>query len=132
MKRTNKKISLKNDVDQQEVRLENAGLGDVIKQITNKLGFEECEGCEHRRKVLNNMFPFLKLKRDFSDDEILFINDINNRVKTDHNRFVLNADSSEIDKLFKIYNDVFNTNMQKCTTCAGVLKAVLERLNNFI
>lgn len=39
-------------------KAEQAGLGDTIKRITEALGLKPCEGCERRRKRLNELFPY--------------------------------------------------------------------------
>ncbi len=34
------------------------GLGDSLAKLTKAVGVRPCGGCEKRRKVLNNWFPF--------------------------------------------------------------------------
>jgi hypothetical protein len=36
------------------------GLGDLIYEVTDKLGFKHCEKCEERRKILNQTIPFVR------------------------------------------------------------------------
>jgi hypothetical protein len=37
------------------------GLGDVIKRVTRKVGFDPCGGCERRAAVLNRWVAFTPL-----------------------------------------------------------------------
>jgi hypothetical protein len=37
---------------------EDVGLGDVIKQVTFRMGVSPCSGCEHRAKTLNSWVVF--------------------------------------------------------------------------
>ena len=39
-----------------------AGLGDVIKTITGKIGFKHCTGCENRAEILNRLVRFGPMK----------------------------------------------------------------------
>ncbi len=41
---------------------EGAGLGDVIKTITGKIGFKHCGGCEKRAEILNRLVRFGPMK----------------------------------------------------------------------
>jgi len=37
-------------------RVERAGIGDVVKGMTAKIGLKPCKGCERRAKLLNRLF----------------------------------------------------------------------------
>jgi hypothetical protein len=107
-----------------EPTLPAAGLGDVIKNITNAIGIPTCEPCEERRKKWNKKFPWLSPedldKLEGEDAELLA------RVKlTPH--AVANDD---VNALFALYNKVFNPKrpIKRCF-CPGLLKSIVERLD---
>lgn len=93
------------------------GLGDVVKKVTNALGFKTCDACEKRRQKLNAMFPFLKrVKRNLTEEEIEYVQ------TTKANKKV-----SDIQAFFKLYNDVFNDKRKPCQ-CTQLVKQMVEEL----
>lgn len=104
-----------------ELTLKAAGLGDLIEKATSALGIEKCESCEQRRINLNRMFPWLKSNRDFTKEEVAFVN----RIKS--NPVI---QSEDLDRLFILYNDVFSSKLEKCV-CSGLVGKMVERLAAF-
>lgn len=94
------------------------GVGDVISVVTKALGIEECPECIQRRERLNKMFPFLNPKRELNEEEKQLILEVSNSkvVKSD-----------KVDRIFKLYNEVFNSKLEKCL-CPGLFKVMIERL----
>lgn len=104
-----------------EQTLKPAGLGDLIEKATSALGIEKCEPCEQRRINFNKMFPWLKSNRDFTKEESAFVN----RIKSNPN-----ISSEDLDKLFILYNDVFDSRLEKCL-CPGLVGKMVERVSAF-
>lgn len=50
--------------------MENKGLGDTIKIITNFIGFRTCEACEKRRVYFNSLVSYVKKEPIFSEELI--------------------------------------------------------------
>jgi hypothetical protein len=110
-----------------EPKLESAGLGDTVAKITEFLGIEKCEPCEERRKKWNKQFPWLTPqdldKLEGEDAELL------ERVKkTPH--AVKNED---VIALFALYNKVFSPKrpVKRCQ-CPGLLRMIVERLDMLV
>lgn len=101
--------------------LKAAGLGDLIEKATSALGIEKCESCEQRRINLNRMFPWLKSNRDFTKEEVAFVKRIQSNPV---------IQSEDLDRLFALYNDVFNSKLEKCV-CSGLVGKMVERLAAF-
>ena len=101
--------------------IKSAGLGDLIEKATTALGIDKCEACEQRRINLNKMFPWLKSNRDFTKEEVAFVK----RIKS--NPVIV---SEDLDKLFILYNDVFNSKLEKCA-CPGLIGKMVERVAAF-
>lgn len=91
------------------------GLGDVVKVITNALGFETCDKCEERRQKLNKLFAFTKRGNLISDEDVAFIQSYDKKY---HDQQVT---------LVEIYNRVFDQAARHCA-CAGMLKKIHEEL----
>ena len=98
--------------------LETSGLGDVISNITQALGIEECEPCSRRKAALNKMFPWLKASREVTEEELEFIKRITttNTLKND-----------DVNRLFSLYNDIFSSKLQRCA-CPGLIAKMIQRL----
>lgn len=95
-----------------------SGFGDLVSKVTNALGIDECDGCEERKKKLNDIFPFNRDSRLMTEDEIKFIKDLNSRT-------VMSADESK--RLFAIYNEITKQKVQRCT-CPGLHKTMIQRM----
>lgn len=92
------------------------GLGDVVKTITNFLGFETCDDCEQRRQKLNKMFPFLKKNAgEITQEEIIYL-----RASKEINKI-------DTGRLTKIYNRVYKTNVKPCN-CPATMRDLLDKL----
>lgn len=93
------------------------GLGDVVKAVTNAIGIETCDSCEERRKKLNSMFSFLKsVRRDVTDEEITFIENIGKSITTD-----------ERYKLADIYTAVYGSKVNHCN-CPALYNGMIDKL----
>jgi hypothetical protein len=99
-------------------KLESSGLGDVISNITQALGIEECEPCSRRKAALNRLFPWLKASREVTEEELEFIKKITttNTLQND-----------DVNNLFRLYNDIFSSKLQRCN-CPGLLAKMIQRL----
>lgn len=97
------------------------GLGDVVKKVTNFIGIETCPECEERRKILNEMFPFIKKAKELTESEIAFLK----RIKPQN--FI---GSEDIKFLYATYNRVFNKKLDACFSCSGIIVQCKEELWN--
>tara|TARA_Y100001972_G_scaffold127392_1_gene184045 strand:+ start:1192 stop:1560 length:369 start_codon:yes stop_codon:yes gene_type:complete len=107
--------------------VKNKGLGDSIEQALQKIGVdkiakkvlgEDC-GCEERKKTLNSIFPYTKV-RQFTPDEKKIYEDIMGRTKS-----VLKGNDHA--NIIKLYNKVFNAN-KKPSGCGSCIKKTLQQL----
>lgn len=99
-------------------KLETSGLGDLIAKVTDTLGINKCQKCEQRQLALNKMFPWLKSNREITDEEVEFVKRISstNTLKSD-----------DVNYLFTLYNDIFNSKLQRCA-CSGLISKMIQRL----
>lgn len=120
----NNEIDLTQPGESTEQKLTSAGLGDTIASITKAIGIEPCEGCKSRQERYNKLFPWLKLSRDYTQDEVDFIRSISSRqtMKND-----------EVNRLFDLYNSVFpSRNPVKRCNCPGMIIKMIQRLESFL
>ena len=100
---------------------ESKGLGDTIEKVTKATGikkvvdtvFQKLEkdcGCEERKKRLNEKFRYEK-PECFLEEEY---NLIDEAIKTNKDRF----NTEDQAKFIKIFERVFNTRVEGCTSCA--------------
>lgn len=115
-------LNLSQNDDGEMIELPSSGLGDTISKLTTALGIVPCEGCNKRKALLNKVFPWLKQKRDFTQQEIQFVKDIVSRT-------IMTGEESK--ELFKIYNEVTGSKVQQCA-CPGTIKVLIQRLNGFL
>lgn len=93
------------------------GLGDVVAKITSAIGIEPCESCLERKAKLNKAYSFLRtVKREITDEEIIYLKDIESSKKIDNSQ-----------KFVKIFNDVFGTNQTACD-CPSLMRDLLSKL----
>lgn len=124
----NNEIDLTQPGESTEQSLPAAGLGDAIasiaKPIAKVIGLEDCNGCKSRQERYNKLFPWLKLSRDYTEDEVDFIRSISSRqtMKND-----------EVNRLFSLYNEVFpsRTPVKRCN-CPGMIIKMIQRLESFL
>jgi len=96
------------------------GLGDVVKNVTEVLGIEQCDGCIKRQEILNNILPFGTKDNIISDDD----KGVLNRIKgTDV------KSSTDRHYLFSLYNRVFQTKLKVCQ-CQDQINDMIEKLLN--
>jgi hypothetical protein len=88
------------------------GLGDSIAKLTEAIGIEPCKGCEKRKNILNKLFPFKQV----------------NALNRAQIKLIAKLDSLSDMELIKIYNDVFNTNLDVSTFNINIRKAVINDL----
>lgn len=112
---------LNNSIDLTNVKSQKTidGLGDLVSSVTSKLGIEECGGCEERKKLFNKFLPFLVADLSvITPEDILLIDRIDNsNVVT----------SSDVDKLYSLYNRLFKRN-KKRQNCPGCVKTIFEQI----
>ena len=121
-----KKKLTKIDIEENTI-IEPTGLGDTIEIVLEKTGIakvakwilgEDC-GCEKRKEKLNKLFPYLKPKC-LTQDEYKYLTTTK----------VLNSNvliPSEQRELLKIYNRVFNQNIQP-TSCGSCVREIVIKL----
>lgn len=123
-KKENNEIDLTQPGEESTQSLPSAGLGDTIASITKAIGIEPCEGCKSRQSRYNKLFPWLKLSRDYTQEEIEFIRSIASKstMKND-----------EVNRLFSLYNEVFPSRnpVQRCN-CPGLIIKLIQRLESFV
>ena len=108
------------------------GVGDTVEKITKATGIKaavdgvfdalgkDC-GCDNRKKILNNMFPYNK-PNCLTQDEHSYLTDFysqeRNRISVEEQR-----------QLLTIYNRVFNYN-DKMTSCGSCFAGKLNKLKS--
>ena len=107
------------------------GLGDTISKITKATGIDKVAkavlgddcGCDERKKKLNQMFPYNKV-RQFTEDELKIYEEVLPRLK---GGTITGQDQST---LIKLYNKVFNSNKQpsSCSSCVQQTLAQLAKV----
>ena len=107
-------------IDPEKQTLPIQGAGDIVGRMTDFFGIKKCVGCKNRENDWNKMFPFLKPKRELTEEEIEIVERV-----TIESKFI---DKEDKDNFFNIYNEVFNSKIQRCD-CPGLIKTMLERLN---
>ena len=104
------------------------GLGDTISKITKATGIDKVAkavlgddcGCDERKKKLNQMFPYNKV-RQFTEDELKIYEEVLPRLK---GGTITGQDQST---LIKLYNKVFNSNKQP-SSCSSCVQQTLAKL----
>ena len=104
------------------------GLGDTIERITKATGIDKVAkavlgddcGCDERKKKLNQMFPYNKV-RQFTEDELKIYEEVLPRLK---GGTITGQDQST---LIKLYNKVFNSNKQP-SSCSSCVQQTLAKL----
>ena len=103
------------------------GLGDSIEKALKATGIDKVAkkvlgddcGCEDRKKTLNAMFPYSKV-RQFTNDELSIYEEVMSRTNG-----ILKAKDQAI--LVKLYNKVFNAN-KKTSGCGSCVQQTLAKL----
>ena len=104
------------------------GLGDTISKITKATGIDKVAkavlgddcGCDERKKKLNQMFPYNKV-RQFTEDELKIYEEVLPRLK---GGTITGQDQST---LIRLYNKVFNAN-KKPSSCSSCVQQTLAKL----
>ena len=104
------------------------GLGDTIGKITKATGIDKVAkavlgddcGCDERKKKLNQMFPYNKV-RQFTEDELKIYEEVLPRLK---GGTITGQDQST---LIRLYNKVFNSNKQP-SSCSSCVQQTLAKL----
>ena len=107
---------------------ESSGLGDTVEKITTATGIkkavkflagEDC-GCDRRKEILNRMFPANK-PNCLTEDEFNYLSDWFSQSRN-------TVTASQQVELVKIYNRIFNDNVQG-TSCGPCLRNnVIQKL----
>lgn len=122
MARGKKEVKLEGPIEKSEQDLGIGGLGDLVKSVTNVLGITQCSECIEREKRFNKAFPFIKVSRDLTFDELKLMERINSCP-------VIQND--DVNSLFKMYNEVFTSKLKRCN-CPGLITKMIQRINIFI
>lgn len=104
------------------------GLGDSIEKALKATGIDKVAkkvlgddcGCEERKKTLNAMFPYSKV-RQFTEDELKIYEEVLPRTKEGR----ISGQDQAI--MVKLYNKVFNAN-KKASGCGSCVKQTLAQL----
>jgi len=65
-----RQIKLEGPIEKSEQDLGISGIGDIIAKVTDTLGINKCNECIERQKKFNKTFPFIKVTRDLTFDEL--------------------------------------------------------------
>lgn len=124
IKKPKEVIDLTSKENESGQTLPSSGLGDVIAKVTSALGIEPCVGCEKRKKIINSAFHWLRQARDYTQEEIDFINLVNSKQS---------MTNDEANFLFKLYNEIFPSprRLERCN-CPGLILKIIERLVVFL
>ena len=104
------------------------GLGDSIEKALKATGIDKVAkkvlgddcGCEERKKTLNAMFPYSKV-RQFTEDELKIYEEVLPRTKEGR----ISGQDQAI--MVKLYNKVFNAN-KKASGCGSCVQQTLAQL----
>lgn len=103
------------------------GLGDLVEKVTEVTGIkavvkfvagEDC-GCDERKELLNNLFPF-KNTNCLLEDEFAYLDEL-------FSEAVFQLVPSQQSKLLEIYQRVFNERRTQ-TTCPDCWRDILNKL----
>ena len=103
------------------------GLGDSIEKALKATGIDKVAkkvlgddcGCEERKRKLNKVFPYSKV-RQFTEDELKIYESVLPRIKG-----TISGDDQSI--MIRLYNKVFNAN-KKASGCGSCVKQTLSKL----
>jgi len=87
------------------------GIGDVIANVTKAIGIEPCKGCEKRRNTLNRLFPFKNVKQP-----------------TEVQKDLIKSNPTD-EQLIELYNDIFNSSLDKEFFTINIKTKVINDLN---
>lgn len=87
------------------------GIGDVIANVTKAVGIEPCKGCEKRKDLLNRLFPFKNVNQP-----------------TDQQKDLIKSNPTD-EQLIELYNDVFNSSIDKESFTINIKTKVINDLN---
>ena len=106
------------------------GLGDSIEKALKATGIDKVAkkvlgddcGCEERKRKLNKVFPYSKV-RQCTDDELKIYESVLPRIKG-----TISGDDQSI--MIRLYNKVFNANKKpsSCTPCVRETLAKLKKV----
>ena len=104
------------------------GLGDSIEKALKATGIDKVAkkvlgddcGCEDRKKTLNAIFPYSKV-RQFTKDELSVYEEVLPRTKG-----TISGQDQAI--MVRLYNKVFNAN-KKTSSCGSCVKQTLAQLD---
>jgi hypothetical protein len=88
------------------------GIGDTIAKFTEAIGIEPCAGCNGRKAVLNDWFPYKNVIELTAQEKEL----------------IANIKDLEDDEVLAIYNFTFNTDLVIEQYQGGVKDAVINSL----
>ena len=103
------------------------GLGDSIEKVFKKTGIDKIAkkvlgddcGCEERKRKLNKVFPYSKV-RQFTEDELKIYESVLPRIKG-----TISGEDQAI--MVRLYNKVFNAN-KKASSCTSCVRETLAKL----
>jgi hypothetical protein len=87
------------------------GIGDVIAKATKAIGIEPCESCEKRKDLLNRLVPFKNVK-----------------YPTEEQKDLIKSNPTD-EQLIELYNDIFNSSLDKESFTINIKEAVKNDLN---
>jgi hypothetical protein len=107
--------------------MKSIGLGDTVKKVLEKVGFESCQSCENRRQWLNKTFPYLTpnpKRGELTERQKEIWDALDVRSKTKLNQ-------EEMDLIQHIYCEVFHVKIEPCRDCGGSgWLALIDRIEN--
>ncbi len=123
MAKERKQIKLEGPIEDSNQSMGIGGLGDLVSAVTETFGIKPCGECQRRREEFNRNFPWIKASREITEEEHTFMAEKINSTHT--------IDSDSVNKLFALYNDLFQSKLQRCN-CPGLISRMIERINVFL
>ena len=117
-----RQIKLEGPIEKSEQNLGIGGIGDIIAKVTDTLGINKCDECVERQKNFNKAFPFIRVSRDLTFDELKLMEKINSSYT---------IQNDDVNSFFKMYNEVFTSNVKRCN-CPELIAKMIQRINTFI
>lgn len=123
--KNNKPYKVSNKILLEKLNKEEVGLGTMVEKVTKFFGIQPCESCNKRKDALNTfkLFPHLRKDiRELNSEELQLMVIVNKKAL---------IENDNVNALFKLYNDLFKTNLKRCN-CPGLVKTMIERINVII
>jgi hypothetical protein len=101
-----------------------AGVGDIVKKVTDFVGIKPCEGCAERQKLWNTIFPIRLRPRELTEEEL-------KKWKDQRVNFSLKINNEQRLYICRTYSEVFQVPYyEPCVGCSPApIITMIERLD---